>query len=94
MTAAAPKPGPGDAQPSLLGQYGDWSAYRSNEACYAVAKPKTTKMEPGGPRGQSSLFVSTIPAEKVKNEVSVTIGYPFKSNSDATVEIGTAKFAM
>jgi hypothetical protein len=30
----------------------------------------------------------------VKNEVSVKIGYPFKSNSDATVEIGTANFAM
>jgi invasion protein IalB len=30
----------------------------------------------------------------VKNEVSVIIGYPFKSSSDATAEIGTAKFAM
>src|SRR2546430_9743252 len=37
---------------------------------------------------------SPPPADKVKNEVSVIIGYPFKTNSDATAEIGTAKFAM
>jgi Invasion associated locus B (IalB) protein len=97
-TAAAPA-APGDAQPTLLGQYGDWGAYAAspggNKVCFALAKPKTTKLEPaGGRRDQSYLFVSTRPAEKVKNEVSVIIGYPFKSSSDATAEIGTAKFAM
>jgi hypothetical protein len=35
---------------------------------------------------------ATRPAEKVKNEVSVNVGYPFKSTSGATAEIGTAKF--
>jgi hypothetical protein len=40
------------------------------------------------------MFVSTRPAEKVHNEVSVIIGYPFKTSSDATAEIGTARFAM
>ena len=40
------------------------------------------------------MFVSTRPADKVKNEVSVIIGYPFKTTSDATAEIGSAKFAM
>ena len=65
------------------------------EVCVALAKPKTTKMEPPGrTRGASYLFVSTRPAEKVKNEVSVIIGYPFKSSSDATAEVGTTKFAM
>jgi invasion protein IalB len=38
--------------------------------------------------------VSTRPAESVKNEVSIIIGYPFKTSSDATAEVGTAKFAM
>jgi hypothetical protein len=97
-TAAAPA-APGDAQPTLLGQYGDWGAYTAspggNKVCFALGKPKTTKLEPaGGKRDASYLFVSTRPAEKVKNEVSVIIGYPFKSSSDATAEIGTAKFAM
>ena len=40
------------------------------------------------------MFVSTRPAENVRNEVSVIIGYPFKPSSDATAEIGTTKFAM
>ena len=89
----------GDAQPTLLGQYGDWGAYTAspggNKVCFALAKPKTTKTEPEGrKRDPSYVFVSTRPADKVKNEVSVIIGYPFKTNSDATAEIGTTKFAM
>ena len=98
-TAAAPAAPAGDAQPTLLGQYGDWGAYTAspggNKVCFALAKPKTTKTEPEGrKRDPSYVFVSTRPADKVKNEVSVIIGYPFKTSSDATAEIGTAKFAM
>ena len=98
-TATAPAVPGGDAQPTLLGQYGDWGAYAAspggNKVCFALAKPKTTKMEPAGRnRDPSYLFVSTRPAEKVKNEVSVIIGYPFKSSSDAIAEVGTTKFAM
>jgi hypothetical protein len=40
------------------------------------------------------MFISSRPTENVKNEVSVTIGYPFKTSSDATVEVGATKFAM
>ena len=88
-----------DAQPTLLGQYGDWGAYTAspsgNKICFALAKPKTTKIEPAGrKRDPAYLFVSTRPADKVKNEVSVVIGYPFKTSSDATAEIGNTKFAM
>ena len=95
-TAAAPT---GTAQPALLGQYGDWGAYAASpgggKVCFALAKPKTTKVEPvGRKRDPSYVFVSTRPAENVKNEVSVIIGYPFKTSSDATAEVGAAKFAM
>jgi hypothetical protein len=95
-TAAAPT---GTAQPALLGQYGDWGAYAASpgggKVCFALAKPKTTKIEPAGrKRDPSYVFVSTRPAENVKNEVSVIIGYPFKTSSDATAEVGAAKFAM
>src|SRR5215469_9467494 len=98
-TAAAPAAAAGDAQPTLLGQYGDWGAYTAspggNKVCFALAKPKTTKTEPEGrKRDPSYVFVSTRPADKVKNEVSVIIGYPFKTNSDATAEIGTEEARM
>jgi invasion protein IalB len=101
---AAPKPAAtataaGQTQPNLLGQYGDWGAYSASpggrKVCFALAKPKTSTTEPAGrTRDQSYVFVSSRPADKVKNEVSVIIGYPFKSSSDATAEIGSAKFAM
>jgi hypothetical protein len=97
---AAPAAAPaGEVQPTLLGQYGDWGAYAATPAgakvCFALAKPKVTKTEPAGrKRDPSYIFVSTRPAENVKNEVSVVIGYPFKTSSDATAEIGTTKFAM
>ena len=95
-TAAAPA---GDTQPTLLGQYGDWGAYSATpggaKVCFALAKPKTSKTEPvGRKRDQAYVFISTRPAENVKHEVSVIIGYPFKTSSDAIAEIGTAKFAM
>ena len=89
----------GEVQPTLLGQYGDWGAYTASPAghkvCFALAKPKTTKTEPTGrKRDPSYVFVASRPGENVRNEVSVIIGYPFKTSSDATAEVGTAKFAM
>jgi hypothetical protein len=97
---AAATTGPaGDTQPTLLGQYGDWGAYTASPAgkkvCFALGKPKTAKTDPPGrKRDPAYVFISTRPAEKVKNEVSIIIGYPFKPSSDATAEIGSTKFAM
>lgn len=101
---SAPQPpkaaaAPAGVQPTLLGQYGDWGAYTASPAgkkvCFALGKPKTAQTEPPGrKRDQAYLFVSTRPSENVKNEVSIVIGYPFKTSSDATAEIGGTKFAM
>lgn len=97
--AATAAPTAGDTQPTLLGQYGDWGAYTASpggkKICFALGKPKATKTEPAGrKRDPAYVFISSRPAEKVKNEVSIIIGYPFKPESDATAEIGSAKFAM
>ena len=86
-------------QPTLLGTYVDWAAYTATpggkKVCFALSKPKSsTTNPPGRPRNPAFLFVSTRPAENVRNEVSVIIGYPFKESTEATAEIGTAKFAM
>jgi hypothetical protein len=94
--AAAPA---GDAQPTLLGQYGDWGAYSAapngRKVCFSIAKPKSAQTTPAGrKRDQAYVFISTRPSENVRNEVSVIIGYPFKASTDATAEIGTDKFAM
>ena len=86
-------------QPTLLGQYGEWGAYTGNSSgrkvCFALAKPASSETKPPNrPRDPAFLFISTRPAENVRNEVSVIIGYSFKPHSDAIVEVGTAKFAM
>jgi hypothetical protein len=98
---APPKPTPAAAagQPQSLGQFGDWGAYTATpggrKVCYTLSKPTTSKTDPPNrPRDQAYMFVSTRPAEKVQNEVSIIIGYPFKPNSEATVDIGGTNFSM
>jgi hypothetical protein len=105
--AAAPKAEPrpqaaaaaAEVQPTLLGQYGDWGAYYASpsgkKVCFSIAKPKSAQTNPPGrKRDPAWLFIASRPAENVRNEVSVIIGYPFKPASEATAEIGTAKFAL
>jgi hypothetical protein len=97
-TKSAPA-APGGGQPTLVGQFGDWGAYVANNAgkqiCYALAKPSSQATQPPNrPRDPAYIFVSTRPSENVRNEVSIVIGYPFKPGSEASVDIGQAKYAM
>ncbi len=87
------------AQPRLLGQYADWGAYTASpggkKICFAIAKPQTSETNPPGrPRNPAYMFISTRPAEKVTNEVSIIIGYPFKPASEATAAVGSSTFAL
>jgi invasion protein IalB len=96
---AATAPAPGGGQPTLLGQFGDWGAYTATnggrKVCYALAKPSAQATEPPNrPRDPAYTFVSTRPAENVRNEISIVIGYPFKPGYEANVDIGSAKYAM
>jgi invasion protein IalB len=86
-------------QAVLLGQFGDWGAYKATpggkKVCFALAKPGSATTDPAGrPRDPSYAFVSTRPSEKVKNEVSVIVGYPQKPSHDATATIGSANYVM
>jgi hypothetical protein len=98
--AAAPAaPMIGGVQPTLLGTYGEWGAYTASpggkKICFALAKPgKSETTPPGRPRDPAYLFVSSRPSEKVKDEISIIIGYGFKANAEATIELGGASFAM
>ncbi len=87
------------AEPTLLGQYGTWGAYTATpngkRVCFALAKPASSKTNPPNrPRDPAYAFVSTRPAEKVVNEVSVMIGYQLKPGSESTLEVGGASYAM
>lgn len=106
-TAAKPESKPagppaavaGGAEPTLIGQFGTWGAYSATpngkKVCFALAKPSSSKTNPPNrPRDPAYAFVSTRPAEKVNNEVSVMIGYALKPGSESSVEVGGAAFAM
>jgi len=89
----------GGAEPTLIGQFGTWGAYAATangkKVCFALAKPTASKTNPPNrPRDPAYAFVSTRPAEKVVNEVSVMIGYALKPGSESTLEVGGAAYGM
>lgn len=89
----------GGAEPTLIGQFGTWGAYTAmpngKKVCFALAKPSSSKTSPvGRPRDPAYAFVSTRPAEKVFNEVSIMIGYQLKPGSESALEVGGARYAM
>jgi hypothetical protein len=107
--SAPAKPGPttpspataaaGGTEPTLIGQFGTWGAYTASpngkKICFALAKPASSKTNPPGrPRDPAYAFISTRPAEKVVNEVSIMIGYQLKPGSESTLEVGGAHYAM
>jgi invasion protein IalB len=89
----------GSPEPTLIGQFGTWGAYTATpngkKVCFALAKPSSSKTNPPNrPRDPAYAFISTRPAEKVTNEVSVMIGYTLKPGSESTLEVGGASYAM
>ena len=86
-------------QATLLGQYGDWGAYTASpggkKVCFALSKPTSAVTSPAGRnRDPSYAFVSTRPAEKVRNEVSVIVGYAQKPGVDASASVGSTTYVM
>jgi hypothetical protein len=89
----------GGAQPKLLGQYGVWGAYAASpggkKICFALAKPSSSETNPPNrPRNPVYMFISTRPADKVANEVSVVVGYSFKAGAEASAQIGANSFPL
>jgi hypothetical protein len=98
-TAAPAAAVAGGAKPTLLGQFGEWGAYAASpggkKVCFAIARPTSSETNPPAKsRNPSYMFISSRPAEKVSNEVSIVIGYPFKPNTEATAVVGAASFVL
>jgi hypothetical protein len=97
-TPAVAKP-VGSNEPKLLGQYGEWGAYTASpngkKLCFALAKPGSSQTNPPNrPRDPAYLFISRRPDEKVKDEISLIIGYPIKPNTEVTAAVGPATFPL
>ena len=92
-------PNIGGVKPTLLGQYGEWGAYAASpggkKVCFAIAKPTSSQTNPPDrPRNPVYMFISSRPAEKVSNEVSVIVGYPFKPGTEASAAVGATSYAL
>ena len=93
----APAPAAGGTAPVLIGQFDDWKAYASrgtkSPVCYVFAQPKDRK-PPSLKRDPGFLFISSRPAEHVRNEVSAMVGFPTKEGGEATAQVGNVVFDM
>ena len=98
-TKPATPPNVGGVKPTLLGQYGEWGAYTASpggkKVCFAIAKPTSSQTNPPDrPRNPVYMFISSRPAEKVSNEISIIIGYPFKTGTEASAAVGSTTYAL
>ncbi len=84
-------------KPVQVGSYGDWGAFLAqggkDKTCYALATPKE-RAPASLKRDPAYVFISNRPAEKVRNEVSIIMGFAMKDGSEARAEIGGAKFDL
>ena len=94
---AGPAPGPGGAQATLLASFNDWNAYVSGQGraklCYALSQPKE-RLPKDLKRDPAYLFVSFRPAENVRNEIAVVMGFATKDGGAAEAVVGNAAFAL
>lgn len=90
------KKGADEGKSESMGVFGDWGAYRTqgkSKTCYALAQPKTRDPEKLK-RDAAYVFISTRPAENVKNEISIIMGFTMKDGGEAQATIGEAEFGL
>jgi invasion protein IalB len=89
----------GDEHPALVARFADWGVYAGtrggHKVCFAMSQPTTAETNPPNrPRDPIYLFVTTRPADNVREEISVIMGYPLKPGSDAGATVDGARFAL
>lgn len=83
----------------------DWSIFIeeppkvTQRTCWLGSAPLSTKNTRDGAevqvnRGDIAIFVLYVPGENKRGEVSFASGYPFAPNSEAELQIGSARYAL
>ena len=83
--------------PKLIGEYRDWDAYEYLEGgktvCYVASTPKDS--QPRNVRhGDVYAEVTQRPTQSIADEVSVYVGYDYRSDSAVTVTIDGQTFEL
>jgi len=80
-----------------LGKFKDWESFvllnEGVKVCFAQSIP-VIKAPKKFKRDDSRLFVSFIPSEDVKNEISVTNGYEFKLKAPVVAKSGKKSYDL
>jgi len=89
---------PAAGKPNLVATFGAWGAYVApgkDKTCYVLAQPQT-RSPATLKRDPAYVFISTRPAEHVRNEVSIVEGFDVKEDSaePANARIGTTTFPL
>lgn len=81
--------------PALVAQFGDWGVYVNKTAkiCFALTQPKE-RQPVNVKRDPAFFFVTTRPADKLVNEVSIMTGLPLKEDAEVTLVSGGASFPL
>ena len=96
-TGQAQRAGAAQGQAMLLETAGKWQAFSSQQGrskiCYALSKAETRA--PANLKDVDGLFfVSTRPAEGVRNEISFVMNFDLKEDVEHQALIGNDKFAL
>jgi len=81
--------------PALVAQFGDWGVYVNKTAkiCFALTQPKE-RQPVNVKRDPAYFFVTTRPADKLVNEVSIMTGLPLKEDAEIALVSGGASFPL
>lgn len=95
--AQAQRSGSGQAQAMLLETAGKWQAFSSQQGrskvCYALSKAESRA--PANLKDvEGLLFVSSRPAEGVRNEISFVMNFDLKEDVEHQAVIGEERFAL
>ncbi len=78
-----------------IATYSDWTVHvysdPSKKICFVSSQP-TDKLPKNVKRGVVVFYISHWPKQKVKNEISVDVGYPLKKESQPVAVIGSESF--
>jgi invasion protein IalB len=87
----------GQAQALLLETAGKWQAFSSQQGrskvCYALAKPDS-RLPANLKDVEGLFFVSSRPAEGVRNEISFVMNFDLKEDVEHQALIGDERFAL
>ncbi len=93
-----PRPAQADpAKPALVQQFGDWGTFATPQSkartCYALSQPKQ-RAPAALKRDPAYVFVTHRPADKVRNEIAIIMGFEVKPDSKPVADIGGAEFEL